>query len=111
MSERISKNLKFYRVFLIVMVIVVFGLLAFSIYYYLQEEENNDPQVYDNFIQQIDSIESLEWWKLERTDSKYIDSWRLSVSIESGTTLFFDESDSLEDALNQLNEALEYLEK
>lgn len=110
MNEKVRKSLRFYRIFLVVMVVIVVGLFVFSVYYYSQQN-NPDPQVYDNFIQQIDSIESLDWWELERRNSRHIDSWSLSVSMESGITLFFNESESLEEVLNQLNEALEYLEK
>lgn len=90
---------------------LIFSAILFISFIYITVDRVENPESYDNFIQTIDSIDSLERWSLERVDNRHQNNWSLSISLESGTSLYFEEVETIEEVLNQLNEALEYLEK
>jgi len=108
MKHVIQKNTVIFSI-----MVILFAAIIVTIVFLFADNESAEVDVdsYDNFILMIDSIDSIERWGLERVDNRYQNNWSLSISLEDGPTLYFNEVDTIEEVLNQLNESLEYLEK
>lgn len=65
-----------------------------------------EPEVYANLLQELESIEEIESFRLERTRREYLVKWRLSVNLRDDVNFYFDEVEDF----NQLYDYVDRVE-
>lgn len=94
--------------------ITILVVAAFSVFMGFMVGINRDdikvtveePEVYENLLQELEAIEEIESFRIERTRMEYLVKWRLSVNLRDDVNFYFDEVEDF----NQLYEYVDRVE-
>jgi hypothetical protein len=68
-----------------------------------------EPEVYENVIQRLESIEEIESFRLERTRVSYLVEWDLAVRLRDDVSFYFRDIEDFSDFNTSIDKIRDYI--